>query len=252
MGGYPTYQGEKADLSLKLCLAGLKLPKGYRQCQIKKLAVCTPNQLATEKIVRMKDALRGVHSFERNELALTVNIYEVECQPETLGAWRYANNNGLYKWKRPNAILDLGGKTGIGQVYMPSGMAPVDGRVIVSGTYDLAKLIAAEDKQLAALDTSADLGKIMDAIANGSYTYATFEQSISFTETFHTCLYKWITGIRDRLKTQWQKYLPQLGEVLIIGGSAPLANELVLKTNGRFKVAENHKTINVQGMLIDG
>lgn len=248
IGGIQTFTGDKSELAGRLVLAGLELPEGTRQAVIKRLVLCTPNVTATDKVNAMKDQLFGVHTFDRNGVGLTINIQNVVCQPETKGAYNFAKANHLFKWNdHPNGILDLGGKTSIGQIYLPSGMAPTAGRVVLPGTYLLAQMIAENDPALVGLDNYPDLGIIMDGIASQDYLYGL---DICFKDTFHKQLPKWLEELRNKVKLGWSQYLSELGEVLMIGGSAPLAKSVVVNTSGRFKIAENHSTINVQGMQL--
>ncbi|NEP00890.1 MAG: hypothetical protein F6K58_19935 [Symploca sp. SIO2E9] len=248
LGGIQTFSGEKSELAGRLVIAAIQPPSGSRQVVIRRLILCTPNTTASSKIVAMKEQLLGVHSYERDGVGLTVNIQNVVCQPETQGAYKFAKANNLFKWSdHPNGILDLGGKTSIAQLYLPSGMAPKAGRVVLPGTYKLAQMIAENDPTLVQLDNTPDLGLIMDGIASQQYMYGL---DVCFRETFEQQLPKWLGEIRSQVKLGWAKYLSQLGEVLMIGGSAPLANSFVVATGGRYKIAENHGTINVQGMAL--
>jgi hypothetical protein len=247
--GKATFEQEKANLQGKLCLAAIELPKGQRQCVIQTLVVCTPNHLATDKIKVIIESLQGIHQFNRNGEDYTIHIRKVEIQPETLGAYRLAMQEGWFQYKRPNGILDLGGKTSIAQIYLSSGMFPVDGRVILPGTYALA-LACAKHPKLRCMDTSPDLTLIMDAIANGSFTYGSTD--INFGDKFSEYRDEWLGVIRDKLKLGWAKYLPQLGEVLVVGGSAPLAKSLCATSKGRFKIAPLPQVANVKGMRCDG
>lgn len=247
--GKATFEQEKANLQGKLCLAAIELPQGQYQCMIHTLVVCTPNHLATEKAKAITESLRGIHQFNRNGQDYTINIRKVEVQPETLGAYRLAIQEGWFQYKRPNGILDLGGKTSIAQIYLPSGMFPVDGRVILPGTYALA-LACAKHPKLISMDTSPDLTLIMDGIANSTFTYGSTD--INFGDKFSGYRDEWLGEIRDKLKLGWTKYLPQLGEVLVVGGSAPLAKSLCATSKGRFKIAPLPQVANVKGMRCDG
>ena len=253
MGGKATFYEEKAYLAGKLVLAAIQSQEGKRQIVIEKLTLCLPNHLQQDKVNAIKAALEGIHQYRRNGIDLTVHIRSIEVQPETLGAYRLAKSlylfNGL---DRPNAILDLGGKTGIGQIFTANGSYPNDGRVIVAGTYDLAKLCL-KHPNLVNQDTTADLSLIMDGIADGSYKYG--QTGIYFGDRFSQYLDEWINGIRNQLNTKWEKYRAMLGEVIVIGGSAELAQTLFEVSKGRFKLPPSEydpQTFGVRGMLIDG
>ena len=171
----------------------------------------------------------------------------VEVQPETLGAFKWVLSQKLFRYARINGILDLGGKTGIGQLYTKNGTLIRDSRVIVGGTYHLAQLVAQHPK-LIRQDMSPELSLIMDAIADDSLTYGT--TGISFADRFPSYVSQWLDDIRNKVKLSWAKWLPELGEVIIVGGSATLAKSLEEQTAGRFKmVKQQPQFCNVLGML---
>lgn len=246
-GGIKTFNGDKAELAGRLVLSAIGSQiKAKSSVVIEKLVICTPNKQQDSKVAYMTECLSGKHVFIRNGVELDVTVKEVICQPETLGAYKFAKDKGLFRWvKSPNGILDLGGKTSIGQIYLPSGMAPNDGRVVLPGTYELAQLIAKSDPALRRLDNDPDLGLIMDGVASQDFMYGL---DVCFKDTYDAQLSKWIDGITKQIKLKWEGYSKELAEVLVIGGSAPLANELVIASEGRFKIANNHTSINVQGM----
>jgi hypothetical protein len=255
LGGKATFYEEKAYLAGKLVLAAIEPTDGQRSIVIDKLVLCLPNHLQKDKVEAIKNALLGIHQYSRNDVNLTVNIMSLEVQPETLGAYRLARALNIFRMPdRPNAILDLGGKTGIGQIYTANG-TPVTssgGRVIVGGTYDLAKLCC-KHPALLKLDTTPDLALIMDGIADGSYNYGL--TGINFGDRFPEYREEWITGIRNQLNTGWERYRAQLGEVLVIGGSAKLAQTLFDVSKGRFKLPPSQldpQTFSVRGMIRNG
>jgi hypothetical protein len=253
MGGKATFYEEKAYLAGKLVLAAIQPHEGKRQIVIEKLILCLPNHLQQDKVDAIKAALEGIHQYQRNGIDLTVHVRSIEIQPETLGAYRLAKILNLFNClDRPNAVLDLGGKTGIGQIYTANGSYPNDGRVIVAGTYDLAK-ICLKHPNFVNQDTTADLALIMDGIADGSYKYG--QTGIYFGDRFEQYREEWIQGIRNQLNTKWERYRAQLGEVLVIGGSAELATTLFEVSKGRFKLPPTEcdpQTFSVRGMLING
>jgi hypothetical protein len=86
----------------------------------------------------------------------------------------------------------------------------------------------------------------MDAIESGSYEIGT--SGYSFADVFEAVRTEWIADIRGQIKSRWQQWLPSLGEVLIVGGSAPIAAPLAEATKNRFKIAPNPQTISIVGM----
>jgi hypothetical protein len=249
MGGQHTFLDEKAFLAQKLVLAAIEPHPDKPQIAIDRLITCLPNELQAEKVAAIKDGLTGVHSFQRNGIHVIAQIRNVEVQPETLGAYRWAVQNRIFRYARPNAILDLGGKTSIGQVYSKNGSLIRESRLILPGTYALAQMVA-KHPLLIKSDNTADLAVIMDAIANNSLAYGS--TGISFKDKFPNYLNTWLTDIRNRLKIGWAKWLPELGETLIIGGSADLAIALAEQTQGRFKICPEPQMANCRGMLVRG
>lgn len=247
LGGMPTYESDKAYLAPKLVLGMIERWPGMRHIVVNYLACSLPNDLQVDKVEAIVDGLTGTHHIQRNNETMSVEIQDVEVQPETLGAYRWALSQKLFKYARVNGILDLGGKTGIGQLYTKNGTLIRESRIIVEGTYRLAQMVA-RHPGLIRQDTMPNLSLIMDAIADGSLTYGT--TGISFADRFPQYVSQWLTNIRNKLKIGWSQWLPELGEVAIIGGSAPLATPLVEQTQGRFKIAEQPQFCGVLGMLL--
>jgi len=58
----------------------------------------------------------------------------------------------------------------------------------------------------------------------------------------------WLDDIRSKASNQWKSYLNDLGEVLLVGGSASLAVDLEERSEGRFKIASNPQDVTILGM----
>lgn len=245
LAGQATFEGEKAELAPYLVLPMIQPVEQQSSIVIERLVCCLPNHRQQEKAETIQTALIGLHQYRRNGELLTVQVRSVVVEPETLGAYRYCLSQRLFQYARPNGILDLGGKTGIAQIYTANGSSPADGRVIVPGSFDLA-LRCTKHPELQRLDFSPNLTLIMDAIATGTYLYGT--TGISFADQFPQYREAWIADIRNKLKIGWAKWLPDLGEVVIVGGSASLAESLIEATKGRFKRCDRAPFANVIGM----
>ncbi|MDY6991639.1 MAG: ParM/StbA family protein [Pseudomonadota bacterium] len=246
LGGSPTFESEKAFLAPKLALAMIEVSSGAQHVTVERLVCALPNELQEDKVQAIVKGLLGDHKIKRNGEAVKVEIQHVEVQAETVGAFRWALSQKLFQYARVNGILDLGGKTGIGQLYTKNGTLIRESRIIVGGTYQLAQLVA-QHPQLIRQDTTPDLSLIMDAISDNSLTYGT--TGISFADKFPTYVNQWLEDIRNKLKIGWAKWLPELGEVVIVGGSAALAQPLVEQTAGRFKISTQSQFCGVMGML---
>jgi len=246
LGGNPTFESEKAFLAPKLALAMIEGGDSMPHVVVERLVCALPNELQTEKVEAIVKGLTGIHKIKRNNEVMKIEITQVEVQPETLGAFKWLLSQKLFHYARVNGVLDLGGKTGIGQLYTKNGSLIRESRIIVGGTYHLAQIVA-QHPRLIRLDTTPDLSLIMDAIADESLTYGT--TGISFADKFPHDVEQWLEDIRNKLKIGWSKWLPELGEVIVVGGSAALAKPLVEQTGGRFKIASQPQFCGVMGML---
>lgn len=246
LGGSPTFESEKAFLAPKLVLAMLEGGDTMPHIVVERLVCALPNELQTEKVDAIVKGLVGNHRIKRNGEAVTIDIVNVEVQPETLGAFKWLLSQKLFQYARINGVLDLGGKTGIGQLYTKNGTLIRESRLIVGGTYQLAQLVA-QHPTLIRQDTTPNLSLIMDAIADDSLKYGT--TGISFADKFPQYVSQWLEDVRNKLKIGWAKWLPELGETIIVGGSAALAKPIVEQTGGRFKIAPQPQFCGVLGML---
>jgi hypothetical protein len=86
----------------------------------------------------------------------------------------------------------------------------------------------------------------MDSIASGDYRYGNTE--IDFSREFVAVRDAWVSDIRAKLKANWSKYLPSLGELIVIGGSASLLQPMCEASKGRFKVAPKPQFFNLYGL----
>ncbi len=141
LGGKPTFQHDKCELAPLLCLAAIEPIAGERII-IDKLVVALPDSRKTDAIAAVKGC-EGLKRFSRNGQAIDVLIKQVEPIDETRAAYRFALQQGVFRYARTNGILDLGGGTGIGRLYTLNGTLIRQADVIVPGTYALASTIAA-------------------------------------------------------------------------------------------------------------
>lgn len=234
LGGMPTFEGDKCQEAWRLLLAAITPEGNCNNVHIGKLTIVLPDsrkQTAIDSIFQ----IQGEKEMVRNGRRITCRVDQIEAIDETVPAFTYAVDKGIFLYKRTNGILDLGGGTGIGRLFSPNGTIIREADVIVPGSYDLARLIAAA--MMPQLGHTADLSLIMDGIAQGSFLYGT--SGISFQTIFPKMLDRWLGNIRSHLKVHWGRWIPDIGEVLIVGGSAPLARPIEVDTQGRFKIAVN-------------
>lgn len=248
LGGQPTFEGNKSALAKLLVLSAIA-PIGDSTLPlfIEQLRIALPDSRYKADLENLKE-LESVRTVTRNGVNFTYSIRKVEAIDEGIGAYRYAVANDLYRFKsKPNGILDVGGGTTLVKLFSPSGTLMRKSDLSLPGTWALANDIAVA--LLPRIGYSPDLGLIMDGIADSHYLLGT--TGINFGKEFETARTKWVAGLRNQINTRWRTELSTFGEVLIVGGSAPLLNEVEKKTGGRFKIAPDHKFISVKGMLLD-
>ncbi len=244
LGGTPIFQNEKTKLARKLVLAALEPNPGNDAVRVERLLIALPNSRNSQDVKALK-AIEGTHDFTRNDRPTIATVRHVIPVDETQAAYTVGMQQGLYlSRKNPNGVLDLGGGTSILRLYSVSGTLMREADLILPGTYDLARRIAARITR--DLASSPDLSLIMDGIEAGHFQLGT--TGYNFSAAFETARAEWIEEIRGQIRTRWGQWLPSLGEVLIIGGSAPLAQPMQEASQGRFKIAPNPQNISIQGM----
>jgi hypothetical protein len=244
--GVSAFTGNKCEMAHRLVYAALEPLPGTNTVIFDYLRVALPDARNSENVGLLKN-LADTYFFRRNGETVHASVREVEPVDETRPAYRFAVANNLFKSiKQVNGIVDLGGKTGICRLYSPSGNLVRSADVIAPGTFDLAKKIDAA--LMPTTNQSQDLALIMNAIADGSYQIGV--SGANFSHIFQKCRDAWLEEIRAKLRTAWSQYFNEVGEVLIIGGSAPLAKPIEEATKGRFKVAPNPQNISIMGMLL--
>lgn len=253
LNGLPVFKTEKSDVMAQLALAAIE-PKSTDSkpltLAINELRLCLPDDRDSSKVDSIRSSLRGFHQIERDGVEMAVKIRSVIIEPEGASAFKWCKAQGLFKYVRPNGILDFGGGNSTAQLFSVSGMLLRESRLTLPGTFALAQSIASDPCLIGVeskgLSPKSEL--ILDGIANGSYTYGS--TGYSFAGIFEPYRNNWINSIRNELRTRWSEWLPQLGEVVMIGGSAVLAAPLVEATKGRFKVAPDAAIATTRGMLL--
>ncbi|MEG4335728.1 ParM/StbA family protein [Microcoleus sp. AT9_A2] len=241
MGGLPAFEGGKADLAHLLILPALASESPQR---IERLVIPTPDSRNQATIAKLKE-LETTIEFSVNGHDCLTTIRSVSAVDECRGAydlalgrqmWRYPNN--------PNGVLDIGGGTAIARLFAPGGALLRDADIVLPGTSHLAQRLAAAI--LPKVGTTADAGSLMDSIAANNFIYGNTE--IDFSREFVAVRDSWTADIRAKLKTNWAKYLPSLGELIVIGGSASLLQPMCEASKGRFKVAPRPQFFNLYGL----
>lgn len=244
--GKPAFEFDKIELAKYLMFAALEPNIGQNTLIIESLRVALPDSRHRENVKRLGE-LANTYEFTRNGERVYSTVRDVQPMDETKPAFRYARANGLFKSpKSVNGVLDLGGGTAIARLYTPSGSVMRELDVNIPGTFDLARRINAA--LMPTTGQTQDLSLIMDAIKEKTYLIGT--SGISFAHLFEKCRDSWLEDIRAKLRVSWGKHFAEIGEVLIIGGSAPLAAPIEEATKGRFRVAPKSQEISIRGMLL--
>ncbi|MBD2057895.1 ParM/StbA family protein [Oculatella sp. FACHB-28] len=244
--GTPVVQDDKCELARKLVLAALEPNPGQNAVRVERLAIALPTS-RSELAVKQVRAIEGTHEFTRNGESIIATVRKVEPIDETLAAYRWASLHRLYSSKQNiNGVLDLGGGTGIGRLYSVSGSLMRDADLILPGTKELAIKISV--RLNAQIGASAPLAAIMDGVERGDYELGT--SGVNFRGAFENARAEWLDEIRGEVKTRWGRWLSsgELGEVIVVGGSAPLAEPLQAATKGRFRIAPDPQFISISGM----
>ncbi|NET09097.1 MAG: hypothetical protein F6K16_31215 [Symploca sp. SIO2B6] len=244
--GKPAFEFDKLELAKYLMFAALEPNPSQNTLIVECLRVALPDSRHRESVKRLGE-LANTYEFTRNGQRVYATVRNVQPIDETKSAYRFARTHGLFKSPKViNGILDLGGGTAIARLYSPSGSLLRELDLNIPGTYDLARRINAA--LMPSTGQSTELSLIMDAITNQSFIIGTTD--ISFSSLFDKCRDAWLEEIRAKLRITWGSKFAEIGEVLIIGGSAPLAAPIEKATNGRFRIAPEPQLLSIKGMML--
>jgi len=248
MGGVPTYQIQKSEVTELLLMASIAPIQGSPlPIEINNLKLCLPDKREAKNVENLK-ALVGARNYTRNGEAVTLIVNSVTLIEEGLAAFNYAKSQNLFQWQdKLNAIADFGaGDTSL-KLFSPSGDNLRNAQIRSEGLYGLAKSVGSY--LLPKLGKSPDLILIMDGISNGTFRYGATD--FTFKSEFDICHRAWLENIKSKIKENWGQYYSQLGEILLIGGAATLATPLASTPNSRCKLARGHQFINAYGMTLE-
>jgi hypothetical protein len=241
MGGSPAFESGKADLAHLLILPALASDSPQR---IERLVIPTPDSRNQATIAKLKE-LETTIEFSVNGHDCLTTIRSVVAVDECRGAYDLALGRQMWRYpQNPNGILDIGGDTAIARLFAPGGALLRDADIVLPGTSHLAQRLA--PAILPKVGNTADAGMLMDAIASGNLCYGSTD--IDFSHEFAAVRDAWTADIRAKLKANWAKYLPSLGELVVIGGSASLLQPMCEASKGRFKVAPKPQFFNLYGL----
>lgn len=244
MKGLAAFDKGKLSMLTDSVFAALEPAYGQSILRVENLKIAVPDIRNSEAIAQAQK-LQGTFEYTRNGQNLITTVAKVTLIEEATAAYRYGIGNGLYQWLDAiNGVIDFGGGTSSGRLYSPDGLMLRDASITLPGTNQLAQMIQA--RLLKETAVSADLSAIMDGIESQSFQVG--RNGASFVTHFASCRDRWLDDIRSKASAQWNAYLNDLGEVLLVGGSATLATSLEERTQGRFKVASNAQDITILGM----
>ncbi|KAM3105307.1 ParM/StbA family protein [Phormidesmis sp. 146-33] len=244
MKGKSAFDKGKLRMMFDSVFAALEPVYSQSILRVENLKIAVPDVRNEEAITQSKK-LQGTFEYTRNGQALITTIAKVTLIEEATAAYNYGIQNGSYQWLDAiNGVIDFGGGTSSGRLYTADGLMLREASITLPGTNALAQTIQA--RLLKETGTSADLSAIMDGIESGSYQIG--RNGATFITHFASARDSWLDDIRSKAISQWAAYLDDLGEVLLVGGSASLATSLEERTKGRFKVASNAQDITILGM----
>ncbi|AFY43651.1 ParM/StbA family protein [Nostoc sp. PCC 7107] len=249
LNGEPTFQKDKCELAEILVLAAIQPSRGFDHVRIERLAIALPNSLNSNDVAAVQRIANHplTREFIRDDRTITYTVGTVEPIDETYPAFLYAQKQGFYQFpEAQNAVWDIGGGTSIARIYTPNGTLLHDAEVILPGTKQLAQEIASELKESHNLDYSPSLTLIMDAIERRDYVYGT--DQLDFWEIYDRQTSAWIETARAAIRSKWVNYLPELGHVLVVGGSAELARPICELTSDRFFIPDQPQFFNLIAM----
>jgi len=205
MGGAPAFESGKADLAHLLILPALAADSPQR---IERLVIPTPDSRNQATIAKLKE-LETTIEFSVNGHECLSTIRSVIAVDECRGAYELSLGRGMWRYpQNPNGIIDVGGGTAIARLFAPGGALLRDADIVLPGTSHLAQRLAAAI--LPKAGNTADAGMLMDAIASNDFRYGSTD--IDFSREFVSVRDAWTADIRAKLKANWAKYLPSLGE----------------------------------------
>jgi len=244
MKGKAAFDKGKLGMMFDSIFAALEPSYGQSILRVENLKIAVPDTRNQDAINESKK-LQGTFEYTRSGQAIITTIAHVTLIEEATAAYNYGVKTNLYQWLDAiNGVIDFGGGTSSGRLYTSDGLMLREASITLPGTNQLAQSIQA--RLLKETGTSADLSAIMDGIESGSYQVG--RNGASFVTHFASTRDLWLDDIRSKAISQWNPYLNDLGEVLLVGGSASLAASLEERTKGRFKVANQPQDITILGM----
>lgn len=248
-GCSPVFYSEKLIEAPYLVFGAIALTlHKYPVSHVSTLKICLPDSFNKAQNQQLIEAIKGTHQLSYAGSDFTVKVSSVSIEAEGVSAYKFLRNQGTFKYAKINGILDLGGGNSNATLFTPNGQPIWPSRLVLPGTLELAKAIS-QSADLLGVESKGNSPRvelILDAIESGTFCYG----DRNFKPAFDSCLKPWLKDIQKKFSTQWQEWLPNIGEIAVIGGSQSLAELLVNASNGRVKLAINGQRSNVEGMVL--
>jgi Actin like proteins N terminal domain len=207
------------------------------------LYVSTPNPARHAEA--LEEQLLGLHELKRNGIYFRVNVENVEIEREGMGAYRYAQRQGLIPDSGYTIVVDIGGGTWLTRLVDAEGDVIDENVMDRGGSYELATSISFDKRLVNALGTTVDTGIIMDGFRT-NHVYA--DTGISWASWLDEHLDPWFKGIFQTIRAQYTPYMPRVTKFLVTGGGSHLIAE---RLAGRklFTVMSDPQFANVRGLF---
>lgn len=231
---------ELAQLHLYACLEPVD---GLTEFSLS-LYVSTPDPSRSEEGLR--EQLLGIHEFTRNGISFRVTVDIVEVEREGLGAYYYAQTEGIIPDSGYTIVIDIGGGTWLTRLVDADGEVIDENVMDRGGTYELATAISFDRRLTDELGTTADPCIVMDGFRSG-HNYA--DTGLAWADWLDEYLDSWFRGIFQTVKAQYTPYMPRVTRFLVTGGGSHLISER-LKGRKLFAVMGDPQFANVRGLYL--
>jgi hypothetical protein len=207
------------------------------------LYISTPDPLRHADAI--KEQLMGLHEFKRNGLYYRVNVEHVEVEREGMGAYRYAQRQGLIPDTGYTIVVDIGGGTWLTRLVDAEGDVIDENVMDRGGVYELAASVSFDKRLTNVLGTTADPSVVMDGFKT-DHSYA--DTGISWAEWLEEHLDPWFKGIFQTVRAQYTPYMARVTKFLVTGGGSHL---IAPRLSGRklFAVMPDPQFANVRGLF---
>jgi hypothetical protein len=190
--------------------------------------------------------LVGLHEFRRNGVDFRVTVETIQVEREGMGAYHYAQKQGLIPDTGYTIVIDIGGGTWITRLVDADGEVIDENIMDRGGTYELATAISFDRRLGDALGTTADPCIVMDGFRVG-HVYA--DTGLAWAGWLGEYLDPWFKGIFQTVKAQYTPFMPRVTRFLVTGGGSHLISDRLAGRN-LFAVMGDPQFANVRGLFL--